>query len=546
MKAHLNKPRVFGALLTLGLFAMATRNVTDPDFWWHLRSGQLILQNHAVFHTDPYSFTRFGHPWINHEWLSDIIVFGVYRVAGWGGLIVAFAAITAAIFLFTFLRCSGNASIALLITLCAAFASAPLWGARPQMFSLLLISLFLLILEGSCVRPRLLWWLLPLLLLWVNLHAGYLAGIGLLLIFLAGDALDSVLGRAPWPKTAIRARNLALVLIASLALVPLNPYGWKMYGYPLATLHSKAMQVHIAEWFSPDFHQAQYWLALLLMLASILIIAYAPRRLLSRDLILLLTTMYMGLRSQRHLAIFALVAAPILSNLASAWLKERGWFFATSAPATSSPLSQEGSAKVLANLAIFLALASFAVLRVQRVVNQQPQAEAAHFPAAAATFLMTSRPNAAIFNYYDWGGYFIWKLYPEYRVYIDGRADLYGDAFMDQFSADYDCRADCGQNSLNAWHIQTVILPPKAPLIMALEANGDWLRIYSDSQVAILSRKIEQSANKTSQVIDTKLDNLDSAEWTGSRNCKLPYHLPGCTRVSANGGNNTATVFRRQ
>ena len=69
--------RVFVAILGLGLFAMAARNVTDPDVWWHLRTGQLILQNHALFHTDPYSFTRFGQPWIDHEWLSQLLIFCV-------------------------------------------------------------------------------------------------------------------------------------------------------------------------------------------------------------------------------------------------------------------------------------------------------------------------------------------------------------------------------------------------------------------------------------------------------------------------------------
>src|ERR1700676_547839 len=91
MTSLLDTRRVFVMILAIGLFAMAARNVTDPDLWWHLRTGQLILQNHALFHTDPYSFTRFGQPWINHEWLSEVLLFGLYRVAGFGGLTVAFA-----------------------------------------------------------------------------------------------------------------------------------------------------------------------------------------------------------------------------------------------------------------------------------------------------------------------------------------------------------------------------------------------------------------------------------------------------------------------
>ena len=102
MTSFLQTRRVFVAILALGLFTMAAAAVTDPDVWWHLRTGQLILQNHSLFHTDPYSFTRFGQPWINHEWLSEVLLFGLYRVAGFGGLIVAFAVVIAATFLLVF------------------------------------------------------------------------------------------------------------------------------------------------------------------------------------------------------------------------------------------------------------------------------------------------------------------------------------------------------------------------------------------------------------------------------------------------------------
>ena len=99
MTSLLDTRRVFVMIFAIGLFAMAARNVTDPDVWWHLRTGQLILQNHAVFHSDPYSFTKFGQPWVNHEWLSDVIIFVVYRTAGWAGLIVVFAAIVSTAFM---------------------------------------------------------------------------------------------------------------------------------------------------------------------------------------------------------------------------------------------------------------------------------------------------------------------------------------------------------------------------------------------------------------------------------------------------------------
>jgi hypothetical protein len=125
-------------ILALGLFTMAVRGMTDPDVWWHLRTGQLIVRNHSVFQTDPYSFTRFGQRWVNHEWLSEVLLFGIYRLAGFGGLIVAFAAVIAAALFLVFLRSPGRPYIAAIMTLWGALASASTWGVRPQMFSLLL------------------------------------------------------------------------------------------------------------------------------------------------------------------------------------------------------------------------------------------------------------------------------------------------------------------------------------------------------------------------------------------------------------------------
>ena len=155
----LSTRRVLVVVLGLGLFALAARGMADPDVWWHLRTGQLILQNHSLFHTDPYSFTRSGQPWVDHEWLSEVLMFGLYRVAGAGGLIVVFAAIIAATLLLVFMRCPGRPYLAALVTLWGAVASAPTWGVRPQIFSLLLASIFLVLLEASATRPSLLWWL---------------------------------------------------------------------------------------------------------------------------------------------------------------------------------------------------------------------------------------------------------------------------------------------------------------------------------------------------------------------------------------------------
>jgi hypothetical protein len=483
MTSLLQTRRVFVAILALGLFTMAARGITDPDVWWHLRTGQLILQNHSLFHTDPYSFTRFGQPWINHEWLSEVLLFGLYRVAGFGGLIVAFAVVIAATFLLVFARSAGRPYLASLMTLWGAVASAPSWGVRPQMFSLLLASIFLVLLEASEQRPRLLWWTVPLMLLWANLHAGYPIGLAFIALFLLGEALEAAIGPEPWPRSAPRLKLLAMAFGLCLALVALNPNGVQIYRYPFETLRSAAMHRFIHEWFSPDFHDPTYLPLLLMLLALVAGLALLPRSPRLRSLLLVLATIPAALRSIRHIPILVLVIVPVLAELAHTWLQRSGMnrLFRT-------PLTGSASRTLAINFVVLFAFAGFTVLRVRHVVSRQAEVEAKNFPATAAAFLEQRHPPGPMMNHYNWGGYFIWKLYPQYRVFMDGRADVYGDTLMTDFGDCYHLTGNW-RKSLQAWSIQTVVLPPDAPLITALRSGPDWEQIYSDSEAVILTRR---------------------------------------------------------
>jgi hypothetical protein len=483
LNQFLQTRRLFVVILGLGLFTMAARGVTDPDVWWHLRTGQLIVQTHAVFHADPYSFTRFGETWVDHEWLSQVLIFGLYRLAGWAGLIAGFGAVIAAAFMVVFWRCPGRPYVAGVITLLGAFASAPSWGVRPQMLTLLLASLLLLILERSYQRPRMLWWTPLLMLLWVNLHAGYALGIALIALFLVGDALDTAFGFKDGPPPAARLRSLALALLACTAVVPLNPYGAAMYSYPLHTLGSRAMQSYIGEWLSPDFHQHRYLPMLVMILATIALPALSPRRLRPREVLLLSVASFAGLRSVRHIPIYALIAIPILSAMVLACLRERG--VARRIEAKSLPMTP---AKTFLNAVLLAGFLVFTVARVRLVSNRQAATEAKEFPAGAVSFIAAQRPLAPILNHYNWGGYFIWRLYPQYRVYIDGRADLYGDVFMDDLATTYYLRGNSWRTPFEKWGIRTVVLPPDAPLVTALRALPDWKTIYADDLAVVLTK----------------------------------------------------------
>jgi hypothetical protein len=266
--------RTFAFVVFVCIFAFSARTATDPDLWWHLSTGKLIVETGKVPRTDPFSYSRKGQLWVAHEWLTDVLIYEVYRFAHWAGLIVLLSGITTLAFLFLYLRCVGKPYWAATLTLLGVFASSPVMGVRPQMLSLFLASLLLWLLDGSRGNPRRLWWIPPIFVLWVNLHAGYAVGIAILMVF----ATTSVGASSTHANSASGRWRLIAVLIASLVAVLLNPHGARMYSYPFEVLQSTSMQNQIAEWFSPNFHQLAYFPLMLLLLAVALVLALSPRK----------------------------------------------------------------------------------------------------------------------------------------------------------------------------------------------------------------------------------------------------------------------------
>lgn len=473
MNQPLNSSRVFLAVLFIGLFAMAARNVNDPDLWWHLKTGQYIAEHKSVPQTDPFSYTRAGAPWVAHEWLTDLLLYELERVTGFGGLIVVFAAVVCAAFFLLCLRCGPDPYIAIVAVLYAAWATMPVWGVRPQVLSLLLTSLWLLILERSESDPKLLWWTLPLTLLWVNLHAGFALGLVLSGLFLVGELAERVLSNSR--QSAPRLRTAALILLLDLLIVPLNPNGLRMFSYPVQTLRSAAMQNYIAEWASPNFHHAEYVPFLLVVLSTFAILAWFRREVRPRDLLLLLVSLYAGLCSIRMMPLFVLIGVPLICHWLTAW------------PTKHSVQKRPRAAlRPLLNLAIVLAMAAFAGVHTARVIHHQPQDEMQRFPARAAAFLQVHPPSGPIFNHYDWGGYLIWKLYPATRVFIDGRADLHGEQLLNQFADAYQFKGDWRQ-ALQQWRINTVLVPANSALATGLRSSPGWAVAYEDPQAVVLT-----------------------------------------------------------
>jgi hypothetical protein len=472
----LSTRRTFVVVLALGLFTIAGRDNLDPDFWWHLKTGQLIWQTHSVPRVDPFSCARAGQPWVAHEWLSELFIYGLYEHIGNNGLVWLFAFLVALAHLITYLRCEGRPYLAGAVTLWGAMASLPTWGVRPQMLTLLLAAVVLFVLDRVEARPKLVWALPPLTLLWANLHAGYAAGIGLIALYLAGWFSE---GWFEKPKPTEKRAQRQLLIGGALCLVAavLNPNGIRLLWYPFETLNSRAMQKFITEWASPDFHQVVSWPLMALVPAAILALRWSGTR--GRDVALLLPTAAMSLVSIRLVPLFVIVAIPIVSR----GVTEVARRDLSIRKLLEVPTQTDGK-RWLLNGTVVLAVLVFTGVQIGQVNGRAERLERQTFPIEAVDFLASQPTQGCLFNHYYWGGYLIWRLYPKYRVGIDGRADLYGDSYIFDFVDTYNARPGW-ESRLQMDRRAAVIVPGGEPLAAALALSAGWKGVFIDPGVVV-------------------------------------------------------------
>src|SRR6185503_18050827 len=215
---------------------------------------------------------------------------------------------------------------------------------------------------------RRIWWLAPMMLLWVNLHAGFALGLALIGLYIVRAVLDG-----EWDHV----RPLLTVLVVCTAVVPLNPNGFRMFSYPYETLTSASMAAFIQEWASPDFHKITYLPLAVLLLSTFAAMALSPTRARLGELFLVLITALGALRSVRHIPIFSLFAAPVLAKHLWAIARDRGWDkLLTGAEARPTGI------KLAINVILLLAPLALGVSRIWHFASHQRQYETIRNPVA--------------------------------------------------------------------------------------------------------------------------------------------------------------------
>jgi hypothetical protein len=426
--------RLMVAILFILLFAMAVRTPTDTDTWWHIRSGEYIVKQHEIPKTDPFSHTLFGKKWIDHSWGSQLVMYGAYKLFGDGsrpgdsgniGLSLYMAVLATVGMAFVYLMCEGNAYVRAFVVVIGAAAAAVFWSPRPQMFSFMLgaLALYLLHLYKRRQIDRL--WLIPVIMgVWANLHGGYAIGFVFLLGSIGGEVLGNLFNAEDECVVAWgRLKKMVLVTAVAIPAVALNPYGVQMLAYPFHTVNIGVLQDFIQEWASPNFHERQSWPFALLLLGVLAAAGLSRRRIDWTDLVLVCGTGFMALTAGRNIAVFAIAASPVLSRHLDAWLTDRGWHLRLRRT-VSGPMA-------ILNWTLLAVVLLGALVKIAAAVNESTvrRAQELYFPVEAADYLRTTPLPGKMFNSYNWGGYLMFAA-PNVQVYVDGRTDLYKDAFL--------------------------------------------------------------------------------------------------------------------
>jgi hypothetical protein len=454
-------PDLLFITLALGVpFGLGTaRSIfRDGDVSWQVAAGNWILQHGSIPTADPFSYTAFGHHWVAMEWLAQIVYGSAFTIDGYAGLATIVAASIIALFAILFFHLEKRTSpiVLTIVLLMVAFVIAPFILARPHVLAWPLLAgwTILLLRAAENGTPPPLWTTL-LLVVWTNLHASF----PLALIIEAAIAFDALV-IAKWSTI----RPWLVFGVSSIVALMLNANGFAGLRQPFET-SSLSMLPFIAEWHASTTNSTPYFFAVLVIGMGALL--YSGVRVPIGRLVLVLALLGLAFLHVRHQSFFIIVAACVVAPLAR-----------------STPAHYRVSKWLLAGALPMLAFrAAVPLLPPEGPAN--PRRLIAAIPRD-----LRSRP---VLNEYTFGGPLILA---GIRPYIDGRGEIYGDAFVANYLKITDGDMRAFDEAVRRYNIRwTMLSPSQASLIRNMESSGKWRRIYADEIGVIDVRQTPPNAS---------------------------------------------------
>jgi len=460
-------------IIVMAVAAFSARVFIDGDTNWHVAAGRWILAHLSIPQTDPFSYTAVGRPWIAHEWLSEVLMASAYLAAGWAGVVLliglaaglAFALIAGELRLWM-----GPVGQVIGLALCFACLD-PFLYARPHIIATPLLVFWtrsLLAARRAGRAPRL--ELTLLMAVWANLHASFIFGLAIIVPF----ALEALTEQPNKLRTAL---DWSLFGVISGAFALATPHGFDGVVFPFMVMTMKVLP-SILEWRGATFGEFSPFEGALL--ATLFLGLWRGVRAPLFRLILLVGLVYMALQHVRQQAVLAALAPLLLAEpFGHAIYPNRP------GPRLVPPVGWRPNWRV-PSLPVAAALALFAAVVVGvRLAYPLVRRDNANVPVTAMTKVPAQLLTQPVFNEYAFGGYLIFK---GVKPYIDGRADMYGDAFVQKYLAVAGGAQPDIDQEFKRWNIRWAIISPRDGLVSVLEKRPGWRKLYGDPFAVVFAR----------------------------------------------------------
>jgi hypothetical protein len=466
-------------------FYYASALLRDGDVYWHIAAGRWMVEHGVVPGVDPFSHTMRGAAWTAHEWLSELILASAHQWGGWT-LVVALTAVAFSATIALLTRALLRTLEPVYAVLFAVMATAMTIGhvlARPHILAMPIMMVWVIeLVRASDGRRAPAWWLLPLMTVWANMHGGFTLGIALALAFSA-EAAHAAWGTQHFGRT-IRDWGVFTALVVLFSLFTPHGAGGILFTWQVMVESTYAMS-RIDEWVSPNFQSLQpleIWL-----LGGLAVVMYQGLRLPLVRLILVLGLMHLSLKHVRNIELAGLLAPLfVAAPFAAQWSRRSQvagqqaggldrFFHSLSQPA--------GSLTILASVVLVIAI-PLGSARLRPI--QLPETAV---PAIALDAAERAGIKGPVLNSYEWGGYL---AYSGIAPFIDGRSDMYGDKFLQEYIEALQLAKPDGLEKLIArYDITWTLLRPGTPAIALLNRLPGWRVVYSDPTAVVHARTVE-------------------------------------------------------
>lgn len=468
--------------------------LNDGDTGYHIRAGEYILNTLTIPRFDMFSYLSPPLPWTAHEWLSEIVMAAIHSYFGLTGVVIFFAfliSLTSYLLFKLIHSADSNILLSVIIVILATAASRLHWLARPHIFSLVLMVIWYWILDQYQYKDKKngIYFLPFIMILWANLHGGFMGGFILLGVYLLGNAFDLVFPKGGGRDESVRKlKTLGVATAVCVAVTLINPYGYHILLFPFQLTSSKELMDTVSEFLSPNFHESYVKCFEIFLLVLIAALGFSRSKLNFIEATLITLFLYMSLYSARYIPLFAILATPILSRQLNVMLDGSSTRIARFLKTRSSNISSIDATSVFhlwPALSMVFVMALVYSGKIDFKLNPEIK------PVAAIEFLKREKISGNMFNNDEFGDCLIYSASPLYKVFIDGRLDMYGASRVKEYSKVTNFKQGWEQ-VIDKYRISWVIFGADTALSRYLLVSNDWKLIYADKVANIFVKNVPE------------------------------------------------------